>query len=192
MSAVNSCKVLIMINNHSIRTYLEYKPNLAERVYVDPASIVIGRVQLGDDVSVWPGAVIRGDVENISIGNATNVQDNATLHVTHDGPWTPGGSALTIGEQVTVGHNAVLHACTVGNLCLIGMAAVVLDGAIIEDQAMIGAGSVVSPRTRVTGKHLWLGSPARPVRMLKENELEMLAYSAKNYVKLKDQYLQAG
>lgn len=176
---------------YSIRKYLQHTPELGERVYIDPAAVLIGKVQVGDDASFWPGAVARGDVESIRIGAFTNVQDNATLHVTHDGPYSPGGFPLTVGDYVTVGHNAILHACTVGDYCLIGMGAIVMDGCVVEDYAMIGAGSVVSPRKQVTGKHLWLGNPARPVRALTDNELEMLKYSAVNYAKLKDQYLVA-
>ncbi len=175
---------------YSIRKHLEHVPVLGERVYVDPAAVVIGDVQVGKDASIWPGAVVRGDLESIKIGEFTNVQDNATLHVTHDGPYTPGGMALNIGSYVTIGHGAILHACTVGDYCLIGMGSIVLDGAIVEDHAMLGAGSLVSPGTCVTGKSLWLGRPAKRVRELSDRELEMLEYSAKHYARLKDRYLQ--
>jgi carbonic anhydrase/acetyltransferase-like protein (isoleucine patch superfamily) len=113
------------------------------------------------------------------------------LHVTHDGPYSPGGAPLLIGSDVTVGHGAILHACTVGDLCLIGMHATVLDGAIVERGAMIGAGALVPPGKRVGAGELWLGNPARMARRLGAREQEQLAYSAQHYVRLKDQYLAA-
>ena len=146
---------------------------------------------LGEDVSFWPGAVARGDVNFIRIGARTNIQDGAVLHVTHDGPYSPGGAPLLIGSDVTVGHGAILHACTVGDLCLIGMHATVLDGAIVERGAMIGAGALVPPGKRVGAGELWLGNPARMARRLGAREQEQLAYSAQHYVRLKDQYLAA-
>lgn len=189
---MNSCCSINMTKYYSIRKYLQHTPVLGERVYIDPSAVLIGKVQVGNDVSFWPGAVARGDLESIRVGDYTNVQDNATLHVTHDGPYSPGGFPLTVGSYVTVGHNAILHACTVGDRCLIGMGAIVMDGAVIEDQAMVAAGSIVSPGERVTGKELWLGRPARAIRLLSDRELDMLEYSARHYARLKDQYLSAG
>jgi carbonic anhydrase/acetyltransferase-like protein (isoleucine patch superfamily) len=170
------------------RTFDGHSPGLGARVYIDPAATVIGRVRLADDVSVWPGAVIRGDINSIEVGARTNVQDGAVLHVTHDGPYSPGGLALRIGEDVTIGHRAVLHACTVGNRCLVGMGALLLDGAIVEDEVLVGAGTLVPPRKRLQGRSLWLGHPARRVRALTDRELESLAYSAAHYVRIKDAY----
>ena len=121
----------------SLRPYLDALPHLGERVYVDPAATVIGQVTLADDVSIWPGAVVRGDVNVIHIGARSNIQDGAVCHVTHDGPYSPGGAALTIGADVTVGHRAVLHACTIGARCLIGMGALILDGAVLEEEVML-------------------------------------------------------
>lgn len=176
---------------HSVRAHGTEHPSLARGVYVDPQACVIGRVTIGEDSSVWPTAVIRGDVNTIVVGARTSVQDGAVLHVTHDGPMHPGGYALLIGDEVTIGHRAVLHGCTIGNRCLIGMGAIVLDGAVIEDEAIIGAGALVAPRTRVAGGTLWLGSPARQARVLASREREMLAYSAAHYVRLKDAYIAA-
>lgn len=170
------------------RPYLDITPALGARVYIDASAVVVGRVTLGDDVSFWPTAVARGDVNAIEIGARTNVQDGAVLHVTHDGPYSPGGKPLIVGTDVTVGHRAVLHACTIGNFCLVGMGAVVLDGAILEDRVMIGAGSLVSPGKRLESGSLYVGSPARRARSLTETELSFLEYSAAHYVKLKDQY----
>lgn len=165
-------------------------PELGQRTWIDPAATVIGRVRLADDVSVWPGVVLRGDVHSIEIGARSNIQDNTVCHVTHDGPQVPGGYPLIVGEDVTVGHAAVLHACTIGNRCLIGMGALVLDGAVITDDVMIGAGSLVSPGKRLESGWLYRGRPARPARELSSQELEMLRYSAAHYVRLKDRYLQ--
>ncbi len=178
-----------MSKYYSVRNFLEHQPSLGERVYVDPSATVIGKVKLANDVSVWPGTVLRGDLEHISVGAYTNIQDNSTLHVTHDGPYSPGGFPLRVGEYVTIGHGVILHACTVGDRCLIGMGSIVLDGAVIGDQAMLGAGSLVSPGEQITGKQLWFGRPARPIRDLTDKELEMLDYSAQHYARLKDKYL---
>lgn len=173
----------------NLRTYRGVSPKLGERVYVDPAAAVIGDVELGDDASIWPGAVVRGDVEKIRIGARTNVQDGAVLHVTHDGPYTPGGFPCLVGSDVTIGHAAVIHACTVEECCLIGMHATVLDGAIVKRHAFVGAGALVAPGKVVGEGELWIGNPARCVRRLSDTEIEALSYSANHYVKLKDTYL---
>ena len=175
----------------AVRTYQGVSPTLGARVYLDPAALVIGRVSLGDDSSVWPMAVIRGDVHTITIGARTSVQDGAVLHVTHEGPYSPGGGPLVIGDEVTIGHQALLHACTVGNRCLVGMGSILLDGVIVEDEVLIGAGSVVAPRTRLPTRTLWRGNPARLARLLTEKEIESLRYSAGHYVRVKDSYRQA-
>ena len=174
-----------------LRAYRDSVPKLGARVYVDPAATVIGDVELGDDVSIWPGAVLRGDVERIRIGARTNVQDGAVLHVTHDGPYSPGGHACIVGADVTIGHAAVVHACTIGNTCLIGMHATVLDKVVVRRHAMIGAGAVVSPGKIVGEGELWLGNPARCVRTLTDRQIEQLYYSAQHYVRLKNDYLSA-
>lgn len=176
----------------SVRTFDGHEPVLGARVWVDPRSTVIGRVRLDDDVSIWPGVVVRGDVHRIEVGARSNIQDNTVCHVTHDGPQVPGGFPLIIGEDVTVGHAAVLHACTIGDRCLVGMGALVLDGAVIEPDVMIGAGSLVAPGKRLESGSLYRGRPARPARDLSGDELEMLRYSAAHYVRLKNRYLEQG
>lgn len=173
----------------NIRPYRKQLPRLGARVYVDPAAVLIGDVELGDDVSLWPCAVVRGDVNVIRIGARTNVQDGAVLHVTHDGPYSPGGFPLTIGTDVTIGHSAILHACTIEDACLIGMHATVLDGAIVRKHAFVAAGAVIAPGKIVGAGELWMGNPARCVRKLDAKQIEALYYSAKHYVQLKDEYL---
>lgn len=173
----------------NLRAYRGVSPKLGERVYVDPAATVIGDVELADDVSIWPGAVVRGDVEKIRIGARSNVQDGAVLHVTHDGPYTPGGLPCLVGSDVTIGHAAVIHACTVEDCCLIGMHATVLDGAVVKRHAFVGAGALVAPGKVVGKGELWIGNPARCVRRLSDTEIETLHYSAQHYVELKDDYL---
>jgi carbonic anhydrase/acetyltransferase-like protein (isoleucine patch superfamily) len=175
----------------NIRSYRRWTPRLGARAYVDPAAVVIGRVAIGDDSSIWPGAVLRGDVHSIEVGARTSIQDGSVLHVTHEGPYAPEGRALIIGSDVTVGHRVVLHACTVGDTCLIGMGSVLLDNVVAEDLVMVGAGSVVPPGKRLERGGLYVGSPARRVRELKQSEIEFLSYSAAHYVKVKDEYLQS-
>ena len=172
----------------TIRNHQGVRPVLGARVYVDESALVIGRVVLGDDASVWPFAVIRGDVNRIEIGARTNVQDGSVLHVVHDGPSLPGGLPLIIGDDVTVGHKAMLHAARVGHRCLIGMSSVVLDGAVIEDEVILAAGSVVPPGKRLASHGLYLGNPAKRARELTRAEIDGLLYSAHHYVKIKDSY----
>jgi len=173
----------------NIRAYRDRLPRLGANVYVDPAAVAIGDVELGADASLWPFTAARGDVNYIRIGARTNIQDGSVLHVTHDGPYTPGGFPLLIGADVTIGHGAVLHACTIEDACLIGMRATVLDGAVVRRHAMIGAGALVTPGKVVGSGELWLGNPAKKARMLSDAEIEALYYSAGHYVRLKDQYL---
>lgn len=174
----------------TLRPYLDQFPRLGERVYVDPAASVIGDVELGDDASVWPGCVVRGDVNFIRIGARTNIQDGTVIHVSHDGPHAKlGGFATVIGEDVTIGHKAIVHACRIGDAALIGMGAIVLDGAVVESHGFVGAGAVVPPGKTVGRGELWLGNPARRVRVLSETDIEGLYYSAQHYVRLKNRYL---
>lgn len=173
----------------NVRPYGEDQPAVGARVWIDPAAVIIGRVTIGDDASLWPMAVARGDVNSVHIGARTNVQDGSVLHVTHDGPYSRGGMPLVIGEDVTVGHRAVLHACSIGDRCLLGMSSTILDGATLEDEVYLAAGSLVPPGKRLTARSLYRGSPARRVRALSDDELQMLRYSAAHYVRLKDRYL---
>lgn len=172
-----------------IRPFQGVLPRLGERVYVDESAQLIGDVVLGDDASVWPLAVIRGDVNRIRIGARSNVQDNSCLHVTHDGPYSPGGVDLQIGDDVTIGHGVILHACRIGHRCLIGMGSIVMDRVTVEDDVLIAAGSVVSPGKTLKSGWLYRGSPAQPARELTPEEILSLKYSAEHYVRVKNKYL---
>lgn len=174
----------------TIRAYLNHVPQLGERVYVDEAAVVIGKVNLADEVSIWCGAVVRGDVNTIQIGKRSNVQDGSVLHVTGGSANHPAGSPLIIGEDVTIGHHVTLHGCIIGNRVLVGMGAIVLDDAVIEDEVMIGAGSLVPPRKRLQSGLMYMGSPAKAARELTEAEKAFLRQSAQNYVATAAAYRQ--
>lgn len=175
----------------NIRSFEDHKPVLAERVYVDESAVVIGQVSLGDDAAVWPTAVVRGDVNHITIGARTNIQDGAVLHVNHAATFNPDGDPLVIGDDVTVGHRVVLHGCTIEAECLIGLNSVVMDRAIVHSQVLIGANSLVPPGKELASGFLYVGSPVKQIRPLTKAELDYFQYSAEHYVRLKDQYLLA-
>ncbi len=173
----------------ALRPYLDKRPVLGARVYIDPACTIIGDVELGDDASVWPGTVIRGDVNFVRIGARSNIQDGTIIHVSHHSPYNKGGFPTLIGEDVTVGHGCILHACTIEEACLIGMGAQVLDGATVKKYGFVGAGALVPPGKTVGEAELWVGNPARCVRRLDDKAIEGLLYSAAHYVRVKDDYL---
>jgi carbonic anhydrase/acetyltransferase-like protein (isoleucine patch superfamily) len=175
----------------TIRRYLDHTPVLADRAFVDDSAVVIGRVTLGEDASIWPLTVIRGDVHDISIGARTNIQDGSVLHNTSPDSTPPHGFPLVVGEDVTVGHRVILHGCTIGDRVLIGMGAIVMDGAVVESDTIVGAGSVVSPGKVLSSGGLYVGTPAKRVRDLRPEELDFLRYSAAHYVKLKDRHLSS-
>jgi len=172
----------------AIRSFEGRSPVLGSGTYVDETALVIGDVTIGDDASIWPGAVVRGDIHSIRIGARTNVQDGSVLHVTHDSRFNPGGHALVLGDEVTVGHGVILHGCTIGDLCLVGMGSVVMDGARIGTGAILGAGSLVTPGKTLEGGYIWVGRPARRLRPLTGEERSYLAYAAEHYVRLKDRH----
>ena len=171
-----------------LRKFNKITPTIGENVYLDDSAVIIGDVTIGSDVSIWPTAVIRGDVESIYIGAGTNVQDGSVLHVSH-AQGSDKGHPLTIGNGVTIGHRAVVHACTVGDFCLIGIGAIILDDAVLEDYVMLGAGALVTSGKKLEGRYLYVGSPAKQVRPLTESEIAFLKYSSEHYIQLKDEYL---
>lgn len=174
------------MNHFSLRPHGDKTPQLGQRVYIDPAAVVIGDVSLGDDCSVWPHTVIRGDMHRITIGQRCSIQDGSVLHITHASRFEPDGYPLTLGDDVTVGHKAVLHGCTIGSRVLIGISAIVMDGCVIEDEVVIAAGCLVPPGKRLQSGFLYVGSPARQARALSDKEREFFQYSAANYAKLKE------
>ncbi len=175
-----------------IRTYQELSPKIGERVFVDHSAVVLGDVVIGTDSSVWPLVVIRGDMHSIRIGARTSVQDATVLHITHASDFNPGGFPLIIGDDVTIGHQAMLHGCTVGNRVLVGMKAMIMDGAVVEDEVIIGAGSMVTPGKRLESGYVYMGSPAKKIRPITDQERAFFTYSAANYVRLKDKYMVEG
>jgi carbonic anhydrase/acetyltransferase-like protein (isoleucine patch superfamily) len=176
------------VNDQSLAPHHGITPTLAAGAWVHPRATVIGEVSLGVDASVWPGAVIRGDVNSIAIGEATNIQDNSVLHVSHKTPANPEGGPLVIGARVTIGHTVILHACTVGDECLIGMGSIILDHAVIQKHVLLGAGSLVPEGKVLESGHLYLGRPAKRIRALTEDEIAYFNYSAEHYVKLARSY----
>ena len=176
----------------TIRTYQGKTPKLADGVFVDPTAVVIGDVELGENVSVWPMVVIRGDMNAIRIGRATSVQDGAVLHITHASDYNPGGFALIIGEEVTIGHKAILHGCTLGNRVLVGMGAIVMDGVVVEDEVIIAAGALVPPNKKLRSGYVYAGNPARELREITEKERSFFSYSAANYVALQAKHRAEG
>lgn len=175
--------------HYCLRSHKGIQPKLGKAVMVDPSAVVIGDVVLGDDSSVWPCTVIRGDMNSIRIGKRTSVQDGSVLHITHASDFNPDGWPLNIGDDVTIGHSVNLHGCTLGNRILVGVGSTIMDGAIIEDDVVIGAGSLVPPGKRLESGYLYVGSPCRQARPLKDKEMKFFTYSAQNYSNLKDIYL---
>ncbi|WP_269522168.1 gamma carbonic anhydrase family protein [Coraliomargarita parva] len=160
-----------------LEKFLDQKPQIDESAYVAEGAIVIGAVTLGLNSSIWHGAVLRGDINTIEIGEGSNVQDGTMVHLADD-------YGVKVGKYVTIGHAAMIHACEIGDECLIGMQATVLDGAVIGKQSIIGAGALVTKGTQVPEGSLVLGSPAKVVRALSEEERAGLRGWAEKYVKV--------
>lgn len=173
----------------TLRSYKGIVPTIDESAYIDESSVLVGDIVIGKDASVWPLVAARGDVNYIRIGERSNIQDGSILHVTHRNKSNPDGFPLIIGDDVTVGHKVMLHGCTIKNRVLIGMASIVLDGAVIENDVMIGAGSLVPPNKTLESGFLYVGSPVKQARPLKEYERAFLKQSAENYVQNKNEYL---
>ncbi|MGO2322735.1 gamma carbonic anhydrase family protein [Vibrio casei] len=174
--------------NH-IRNYKGIYPKIGKDVYIDESSVLVGDIVLGEDSSIWPLVAARGDVNHIYIGERTNIQDGSVLHVTHKNTENPEGYPLIIGNDVTVGHKVMLHGCTIHDRVLVGMGTIVLDGVIVESDVVIGAGSLVPPNKRLESGYLYIGSPVKQARPLKEEERAFLLKSADNYVVNKNDYL---
>jgi carbonic anhydrase/acetyltransferase-like protein (isoleucine patch superfamily) len=167
-----------------VRGFRGKRPRIDPSAFVADNATIIGDVEIGARSSIWFGAVLRGDVFHIRVGEDTSIQDNSVLHVTH------GRYATLVGSRVTVGHGVTLHGCTVGNSCIIGMGAILLDQAEVGDQCIVGAGALVTSGTRIPPGHLAVGSPARVKRELTDEELAWLDASAAHYVQLARDYAE--
>lgn len=166
-----------------LRRHLGRQPQLGEGVYIAEGATVMGDVTLGDRVSIWPGTVLRGDINRIRVGANSNIQDNSVVHLSDD-------FGCIIGEWTTVGHSAVVHACTIGDECLIGMGAIILDGAEIGNQCLIGAGAMITGGTRIPDGSMVLGSPAKVVKPLSDEKRKGLKWWAEKYVWNAEYYLE--
>ena len=165
-----------------MRPYLGKLPVLGARTYVDPAATVIGDVVLGDDASVWPGTIVRGDVNYIRIGARTNIQDGSVCHVDSPRPGTPEGHPLIIGEDVLIGHMAMVHGCTLADRSFVGLGAIVMDGCAIDSEGMLAAGAMLTPGRRIGPRELWGGRPAKLMRELTDAEVAGNAMGVAHYV----------
>ena len=173
----------------NIRPYAGITPSIESSGFVDSTALVIGDVHIGADSSIWPMTVVRGDVNRITIGHHTNIQDGSVLHVTHTNEQSgTEGLPLIVGNFVTVGHKALLHACTIGDYCLIGMGAIIMDAAVVQEKVIVGAGSLVAPGKILESGWLYTGNPARKSRRLSDAELDYPEYLARHYVELKNEH----
>ena len=164
-------------------------PKVQKNSWIAPGAVVVGDVSMGEDSAIWFGCVVRGDVHRIEIGARSNIQDLSMVHVTHyklDDK--SDGNPTIIGDDVTVGHRVMLHGCTIEDACLIGMSATILDGAVIGRESIVGAGSLVTKNKTFPPRSLIMGSPAKVVRTLTDNEVDELYASAYRYVKFKNEY----
>ena len=164
-------------------------PLIGQDVFIHSSASVIGDVHINQNSSIWPGTVIRGDVNFIHIGEGTNIQDLSMLHVSHKSSWDPDGSPLIIGNHVTIGHQALLHGCTIEDESLIGMGSIVMDKVVVQKNVVLAAGSLVPEGKVLESGYLYLGRPAKRIRPLTGEEIAHFMYSANHYITLKNQYL---
>ncbi len=165
-----------------ISNYKDTTPSIGKDTYVAPSADIIGKVTIGSESSVWPNVSIRGDIDSITIGDKTSIQENSTLHISE-------GLPLTLGNQVTVGHGVILHSCTVGDNTIVGMGAIILDGAVIGENSLVGAGSLVTPGKVFPANSLIMGSPAKVIRERTPEEATQNKEHAEGYVNLAKEYL---
>ena len=161
--------------NQRLEKYLKMHPSVDEDVYIAKSAVVLGAVTLGKQSSVWYNAVLRGDIHEIVVGEGSNIQDNAVLHIADD-------FGCYIGNYVTVGHSAVVHACRVGDETLVGMGATILDGAVVGNQCIIGANALVKQGQKIPDGSMAVGSPARVIRKLSDEDRAGLKSWATKYV----------
>lgn len=166
------------------------EPSIGEKTWIAPSADVVGDVTCGSDCSIWFGSVIRGDVHYIKIGNRVSIQDLSMVHVTHYKKADKSdGNPTIIGDDVTIGHRVMLHGCTIEDACLIGMSATILDGAVIGKESIVGASALVTKNKVFPPRSLIMGSPAKVVRELSDEEIKELYASASRYVEFKNEYI---
>ncbi|MEA1982412.1 MAG: gamma carbonic anhydrase family protein [Campylobacterota bacterium] len=171
--------------------FKEFSPEVGEGSWIAPSADVIGDVTIGKDCSIWFGSVVRGDVHYITIGDRTSIQDLSMVHITHHKKTDRSdGSPTVIGSDVTVGHRVMLHGCTIEDACLIGMSATILDDAVIGKESIVGASSLVTKGKVFPPRSLIMGSPAKVVRELNDDEVAELYASAERYVAFKEDYVR--
>lgn len=169
--------------------YKNTLPKLGKNTWAAPSADVVGDVTCGEECSIWFGCVVRGDVHYIQIGDRVNIQDLSMIHVTHYKKEDKSdGNPTIIGDDVTIGHRVMLHGCTIESACLIGMSATILDGAVIGKESIVGAGALVTKNKVFPPRSLIMGSPAKVVRELNDEEVAELYASAKRYVAFKSEY----
>lgn len=164
-----------------IAAFREHTPELGPGAWAAPSASVIGRVFLGSDASIWYGSVLRGDINEIHVGERSNIQDNSVLHVADDLP-------CLVGNDVVVGHNVNLHGCVVANRVLVGIGAIILNGAKIGEECIIGAGALVTEGTEIPPGSLVLGSPAKVRRELTDDERASITHFSHKYVRVKQEH----
>ena len=173
-----------------IHKFKNTEPKIGSNTWIASSADVVGDVCCGEDCSIWFGCVVRGDVHYITIGDRTNIQDLSMIHVTHyKKDDKSDGNPTIIGDDVTIGHRVMLHGCTIEDACLIGMSATILDGAVIGTESIVGAGSLVTKNKKFPPRSLIMGSPAKVVRELSDDEVKELYASASRYVKFKNDYV---
>lgn len=166
-------------------------PKIHRTAFVHPHAVVIGDVRIGARCSIWPGVVIRGDVNRIRIGRGTNIQDGSILHVSRPTEQRPQGAPLFIGNNVNIGHRVILHGCVLMDGCMIGMGAVVMDDVCVGEEAMVGAAGLVTPGKELLPREVWMGAPARMTRLLTDDEVANHRAIAENYIRLAQRHRRA-
>lgn len=172
-----------------ITNFKDYSPEIGKGTWIADSADVIGRCKIGEDSSIWFQVAIRADVHFITIGSRTSIQDGSMIHVTHHKKDDMSdGHPTVVGDDVTVGHKVMLHGCTIEDACLIGMSATILDGAVIGKESIVGAGALVTKNKKFPPRSLIMGSPAKVVRELNDEEVKELYASALRYVEFKSHY----
>ena len=165
-----------------IKKFRGKSPIIPDSCYISESVDLIGDVTLGENVSLWFGTVVRGDMHHITIGNRSNIQDNSVIHVTTD------ISPTRIGDEVTVGHNAIIHGATIEDRCLIGMGSIIMDDVVVGEGSIVGAGAVVPPNMIIPPRSLVVGLPAKIVRQTTDEELKMIIERAQHYIDFSQEY----